>query len=112
MTDFSNELDCEPAEKKGVVINLRKANKILGALIIIAFVGYLISANSLSVEGFVLKDYHDQLKKLSQDGRTLEVKTISLQSFGNLSERAKEINLVKSNDIEYLTINEMVVAKK
>jgi hypothetical protein len=112
MTDFSQTEQAMSLEKKYLVINLRKLNKIFAGLVVVAFIGYLISANSLSVEGFVLKDYNDKFNKISQENRQLEIAATNLQSLNNLSERAATMNLVASHDIEYLNINDSAVAKR
>ncbi|MFH0840591.1 MAG: hypothetical protein V1865_01210 [bacterium] len=115
MTDqvsLEGAIECEPTERKWTVLDLHRINKVFFALIIIAFAGYLITANSLSVKGFILRDHNEQLQKLSQENRSLEVKTATLESFDSISKRIESMSLVNSNDVEYIEINDPVVAKK
>lgn len=110
--ELESALDCESTERKFTVINLRRINKICLLVIIVAFAGYLLTANSLSVTGFILRDHYEQLQKFTQENRNLEVRTTALKSFNNLSERVAAMTLVNSNEVGYIELNDQVVAKK
>ena len=73
---------------------------------------YVISVNDLSTKGYVLYELKERIYSLQDDNDLLEFKTMTLQSYGNISERARELLMVKVEKVDYLTSSEEAVAKK
>jgi len=99
-------------KNKKRTINLAAFNKILYILIIIFGVYYLIGVNDLSVKGFRLQESKNKINQLINENNKLELKTMSLQSYNNLSQKVKELNMVAVNEIDYLSGAAVIVVKK
>ena len=98
--------------KREIRVNLRLFNKILLILVIASFVYYLTGTNSLAVKGFAIRDLKAETSQLHEENVNLEIKTTSLSSYNQLSERVNELELVSANNIKYVSIETPVVAKK
>jgi len=93
-------------------INLRLVNKALMALLAISFVYYLTSTNDLAVKSFQLKELKNNIANLQQSNTDLEVQSASLASFQVLKEKISTLDLVRTNEVQYIKVATPVVAKK
>lgn len=89
-------------------VKLQKINKILFLLIIVTGVMYLIGTNDVSIKSFVLQQHKKEAMKLRNDNNDLELQTMSLSSYNNLSRRVEGMKLVKVDKIDYININTAV----
>jgi len=87
---------------------LQKINRILFLLIIVTGVMYLIGTNDVSIKSYVLQQHKKEAMKLRNDNNDLELKTMSLSSYNNLSKRVDSLKLVKVDKIDYININTAV----
>jgi hypothetical protein len=83
-------------------------------MIAIAILGvyYVLCANSLSVQGYILRDLKTKARDLKEVSAENEIKAMALESYQNINERAKKMKLVKADKIEYLNAVPEAVAKK
>ncbi|KKR32807.1 MAG: hypothetical protein UT64_C0022G0006 [Candidatus Falkowbacteria bacterium GW2011_GWF2_39_8] len=77
-------------------------------MIIITGVMYLIGTNDVSIKSYVLQQHKKQAMKLRNDNNDLELKTMSLSSYNNLSKRVENLKLVKVDKIDYINTNNAV----
>jgi hypothetical protein len=93
-------------------LNLRFFN--LGLLALIMSLGfcYLVNVSNLTVQGFALQDLKSQMASLASEKASNEEIVNSIQSYYSLNERTKNLNMVAIGEVEYLTVNHQVVAKK
>ena len=90
-------------------------NKLIFSFIIISVLYYITGINDLTVKGFRLQELKTEVSKLQEENRNVKLKVMALESYSNLSERAKELNMVAmGEDVEYITVTAgaSVVAKK
>lgn len=97
---------------KGLRINLRLVNKVLGCLVIASFIYFLTGTNDLAVKGFAIRDLKAQSVQLHQENVNLEIKTTTLGSYIELGERVAQLDLIAAEDIKYVSADAPVVAKK
>ncbi|KKR21464.1 MAG: hypothetical protein UT48_C0008G0041 [Parcubacteria group bacterium GW2011_GWE2_39_37] len=95
-------------QNKSGNLKLQKINRILFLLIIITGVMYLIGTNDVSIKSYVLQQHKKQAMKLRNDNNDLELKTMSLSSYNNLSKRVENLKLVKVDKIDYINTNNAV----
>ncbi|NCB20420.1 MAG: hypothetical protein EOM88_00635 [Clostridia bacterium] len=93
--------------------NLRKAiNIFLGSACVILGFAYLVQINNLAVKGFALKELRVQASTLAEENEDLHARALSLQSYGTLSPRLRNLNMVAVEEIIYLNSDSLMVAKK
>ncbi len=91
---------------------LRFINKLLLLLILFSSVYFIVSINDLSIKGFVLEDLKKQAKELEKNNQNLELSMTELKSYDNIIARTKELQMVKVDKIDYITVINGGVAKK
>ena len=93
-------------------LNLKFVNLFLGGILFIIGGYYLVNINDLTVKGFALRELKSEATILSSENLDAEAKVMNLQSYSNLNEKVKKLNMVAVGEVEYLTINQTVVARK
>ncbi len=93
-------------------IDLKLFNKFLFILCIAMGVVYLACVNELAVQGFVLTDLKQNIKELNKKNSELELKIMMLESYNNISERARNLEMVKADNIDFIEMAPEEVAKK
>jgi len=85
---------------------------IFGTACVVSGIAYLISINSLAVQGFVLQDLKVKSSLLADQNQDLQARALSLQSYSSLSPRLKNLEMVAVDEIIYLAAQPAIVAKK
>jgi hypothetical protein len=80
------------------------------ALLAISFVYYLTSTNDLSIKSFQMKELRTNVANLQQENTDLEVQSASLASFQVLQEKIATLDLVETNDVQYIKVETPTVA--
>lgn len=94
-------------------INLKSINKYLIGLTAVILALYIFAVNSLSIQGFALADYKNQLDEVKRDNKSLEVKMTTISSYSYLTQKIKSMDLVPVGEIKYISpTNNTTVAKK
>jgi len=93
-------------------LNLKFVNIFLGSLIAIIGGYYLVNINDLTVKGFALRELKSEATILTSENLDSETKVMNLQSYNNLNEKVKKLNMVAVGEVEYLTINQTTLARK
>jgi len=93
-------------------LNLRLINLFLGGIISVIGVYYLVNVNDLTVKGFALRELKSEGTLLSSENLDNETKVMNLQSYSNLNEKVKKLNMVAVGEVEYLTVNQATLARK
>ncbi len=93
-------------------INLRTLNTVLLFALIVGAVTYFFTTTSLSTKGFAFKELKEQSMKLADDKQQMESQITALASYQNLDARIKNLPLVASKDIAYISWGSSVVARK
>jgi hypothetical protein len=99
-------------EKKIKIFTLKTFNKILFLFIIVAGVYYFTGINDLTVKGFKLQEVKQKINSLNEENKVMAQKATGLESYSNLSERVKTLNMVAVGSVDYITAESGVVAKK
>lgn len=90
----------------------RLINKISIAGIIVCSVGFLICTNDIAIKGFVLADLKSELADLEKEHAELELTALRYESMEHVDSRARELNMVKVDSIDYITVTDSGVAMK
>lgn len=109
--DNFQENNARPFIKKGW-LNLKNFNKILFVIIIAAGVYYIAGINDLAIKGYALSDLKEQRNKLATGNNKLELKAMTLSSYGAISEKINNLKMVAVGNVEYLAAGTETVAKK
>lgn len=91
---------------------LKYFNIFLFVLIIVSGVSHVIVTNNLSIKGFELNEMKKGIRNITSENEELKVKTMSLESFDNLNQRVKELNMVAVGEVAYITNADQAVARK
>lgn len=81
-------------------------------LIIICGVYYITSINDLSVKGFKLLEFKEKINRLNSENNKLELEAMSLESYSDLNQRVKRLNMVAVGEIDYIVNAGAIVVKK
>ncbi|MCX6798290.1 MAG: hypothetical protein NTX66_03730 [Candidatus Falkowbacteria bacterium] len=112
MTDFKNKLNTSASSRPGRRLNLKVINMALFSLLIVFGLGYIVCINDLTVKGFALERLKNQANALASDNQEIESKMMAMQSYNNLINKVKDLNMVAVGEVDYLTVNNTMVAKK
>jgi hypothetical protein len=93
-------------------LNLRLVNLFLGALVVLIGGYYLVDINDLIVKGFALRELKSQGTILASENLDQETKVMNLQSYSNLNDKIKKLNMVAVGEVEYLTVTQPTLARK
>jgi hypothetical protein len=93
-------------------LNLRKINTVLIGSLIIAAVGYFFTINSLSTKGFMFKEMKEKVNDLSIEKQAMESQMTALASYQNLNPRIQALNMVSSQDVNYISWENFLVARR
>lgn len=99
-------------KQKKIRINLKTANKLIFGLILVISVFYVAGVNDLTAKGFKLRDMKIKTKEIKNDNQSLETRLTDLSSYNGLGERVKMLGMVSVDSINYIEVNEGVVAMK
>lgn len=103
-------------EKKEEILNETKTkikdkltwknfNKILFSLIVVSILYYVTGINDLTVKGFRLQELKNDVAKLREENKKVKVSVMELESYNNLSEKAKTLDMVAvGEEIDYLVV--------
>jgi len=93
-------------------IKWQLVNKLLLGLVVFAGIGFIITTNDIAVQGFVLAELKSDLLIIEKANAEYELVALKLESMVNINERAKELKMVKVDDIEYISVIDTSVAIK
>lgn len=92
--------------------NLKYLNVGLFAGLAVLGVMYLINISDLTVQGFALRDLKSQASALASEKMANEEAVNAAQSYYALNARTGGLNMVAVGDVEYLTANNLAVARR
>jgi hypothetical protein len=93
-------------------LNLRLVNLVLGGILFLIGGYYLVNINDLTVKGFALRELKSEATILTSENLDKETKVMNLQSYSNLNEKVKKLNMVAVGEVEYLTAGQPTLARK
>lgn len=111
MTDFKHNLKTTRPQS-GRRLNLRTVNFCLAFVLILMGFSYVVCVNDLTVKGFALEELKRQAKSLAEDNQEVQDKIVAIQSYLNLANQVKELNMVAVGSVDYLSANNQVVARQ
>jgi len=86
-------------------------NYILLSIIILLGIFYLSGMNDISIKGYKIEKLNKQKNDYASTNEGLELKIISLSSYGNIISRVNGLKMVAVKEIEYLSAATMVAKK-
>ncbi len=86
-------------------------NNSLAFLLVISCVLFVVSINDLSIKGFVLQELKINAGDLQSHNEKMELKIMNKESFNSVKLKAEELNMVKVDKIDYITVIDGAVAK-
>ena len=93
-------------------IKLQLVNKLLLGLIVFTGIGFIVIANDIAVQGFVLAELKTDLLTMEKVNAEYELTALRLESMANVNKRAQELKMVKVDDVEYISVTDTSVAIK
>lgn len=87
-------------------------NKLLCGVIVLVGVYFVFGVNDLSIKGFVLQEVKIEVVELAEENKKKELLVMQLESYESLTEKAKEMQLVKVDKIDYIFVDKDFVAMK
>ncbi|MBU1684384.1 hypothetical protein KKC56_02890 [Patescibacteria group bacterium] len=96
---------------KNKLLTVKTLNIFLFLVIVAIGIYYLTIINDLTVKGFQLMSLQKNVTRLINENKDINSKSTSLKSYNNLSQRAKDLNMVAVGDeVNYIIImNEIAV---
>lgn len=110
MTTFKKEK--EEGRINKIRINIKIFNKLLYLAIIISSICYIGSANDLTVKGFELQKLKKDLISKQEENNKNELEVMSMNSYNNLNDRVKNLNMVAVGKVDYIEFSDTAMAKK
>ncbi|MFA6995038.1 MAG: hypothetical protein WC249_01360 [Patescibacteria group bacterium] len=92
--------------------NLKYFNAVLFASLAGLGVFYLVLINDLTVHGFLLQKLNSQEANLVSINMSNQEQVNMAQSYLSLKDRLQNLNLVAVDNVEYLSVHDLAVAKK
>jgi hypothetical protein len=92
--------------------NLKYFNVVLFSLLAGLGIFYLVNINDLTVQGFALQDLKAQSANLASANLDVQEQVNLAQSYSSLDARVQGLHLVAVSNVEYLSGNDLSVAKK
>lgn len=85
----------------------------ISLVILISGFIYFVQVNSLVSQGYLVRQYQNELSRLKKECKKMQIDNISLQSDVNFEGMVKELNLVPIKDAAYLKTGqeELVVSQ-
>ena len=87
-------------------------NKLLVVIFIAISISYVVSINDIAIKGFVLNELKTNIQILNEENQGYELKIAELKTYENIDVRAKELKMVKADNVGYITVINETVAKK
>lgn len=74
---------------------------VLAAIIFFGFL-YFFEINALGTKGYQIRNLEQQINKVQEDQKNLQIKASDLQSINRIQEQAQALNFVPTGNIIYL----------
>jgi hypothetical protein len=84
---------------------------VFAVLASVFFIGYLLQVNAISAKGLEIRTLESRISDLKRDDEKLELTVAQEQSMQSVQTRVKEMGMVPSAQISYLTSGSPIVAK-
>lgn len=98
--------------KRRRTIKVTVLNSLCVAMTLGLLVGYLVMVNSSAMQGYKIRSLEQNIAKLEDNQRKLEVQSVSDQSLNNVQQAAGALGLVPASNVQYLNENSGDVAVK
>jgi cell division protein FtsL len=95
----------------GARISLVSLGFIFLAAIFLSGIFYLYQVNSLTTQGFEIKDIEKSIQTIEKENKQLQIKEIELRSMNNIEKATEELNLVNSSNVTYIEVAGPVAMK-
>ncbi|MBU1922543.1 hypothetical protein KKD84_05030 [Patescibacteria group bacterium] len=105
-----NRKDKQKIKRK---FNFKIFNAASVALIVFLSIYYVTTVNDLIVKGFRLQELKNEINNLEEENRNLTTNKTSLESYGHISQRVKDLEMVAiGEEVDYITVASEVVAQR
>jgi len=92
--------------------NAVRLNLMTLALLILFAAAYVVQVNGSVAKGYSIRQYEDEIKRLTLDNQRLEVVARDAQSLQNVTRSVKMLGLVSAETPRYLTSSVPTVAMR
>lgn len=97
---------------QGNIIQGRKLIVFLLILLIVLFIVlYIVQINSVATGGYRIREYKNEIGRLQLESKNLELSLSEIRSISFLEEKIKDLDMVKSGDVEYISLTSEVAAR-
>ncbi len=91
---------------------MSRFNFFLAVLVGATAIAHFFVVTDLSTKGFLFKDLKSRANELTDQRQSMEGAISTLGSYQSLSSRIQSLQLVAADNVQYLSWNQDVVAKK
>ncbi|MDD3498706.1 MAG: septum formation initiator family protein [Candidatus Moranbacteria bacterium] len=99
------------AEKKGnVKFGFAKIKILIAVFGLIICVGYLGVINISAVKGYEIRKVEKEIEDLRKENKKLQIEAAELNSSYNIENEAQNLNMVKAEDVVYISESGQAVA--
>ena len=106
---FSQKMLAKKYEKKKPIYFINLA---LITCVICFGTAYFLQINNISSKGYQMRDLEKAITVLEEENNDLALEIINLQSLATIQEKAAGLDLVRVDNVEYLSVTSSVMAKK
>lgn len=78
---------------------------------VVFFVGYLFQVNAISAKGLQIRSLESRISDLKREDEKLELKVAQEQSIQSVQTKVKELGMIPSGQVEYVSAGAPTVAK-
>ncbi len=79
--------------------------------IILFSILYIIQINSITAGGYTIQKYKSEISRLQSEYKNLELNLSGVQSLNFLEQRAENLNMIKTEKVEYVSLISEVAAR-
>jgi len=80
-------------------------------LIIFLLIFYVFQINSVIKESYLIENYHQKIKSLSEENKNLEITFSHLDSLSNIENLVAGLNFEQTDTIHYIQADQSYIAK-
>lgn len=104
----SNIIHRRSSAYKEEILQKNKVRKFLAIVligcIIFVILLYVAQINSITAKGYKIRGFKKQIGELEDTNRALQVNISNLKSMGNLQSKTRNLDMVKAQNFEYVTL--------
>ena len=92
-------------------VNLAKLNRLLLILFGILLAFFVFVSNDISIKGMIEQNLRNEYSKIQTENDKIELQVMQLQSYDAIDAKAKAMQMVKVDKIDYINLDQAMAKK-